>query len=113
MASIQFVKFGEVMVDGKVYYSDMIVWWDGEKEFVTKTHILDMQAFSRLLRKKPDIVVVGTGQQGCVRISDDVRERARDRGIKIFEETSAKAADIFNGLVATGKRVVAFIHTTC
>jgi hypothetical protein len=112
MVSIQFVKFGEVMVDGKVYYSDMIVWWDGEKEFVPKTHILDMKAFSKLLRKKPDMVVVGTGQQGCVRISDDVRERANDRGIKIFEDTSAKAADIFNGLVATGKNVVAFIHTT-
>ena len=113
MASIQFVKFGEVMVDGKVYYSDMIVWWDGEKEFVPKTHILGMQAFSRLLRKNPDMVVVGTGQQDCVRISDDVREKARDRGVMIFEETSAKAADIFNGLAATGKKVVAFIHTTC
>ena len=113
MVSIQFVKFGEVMVDGRVYYSDMIVWWDGEKEFVPKTHILDMQAFSGLLRKKPDMIVVGTGQQGCVKIPGDVRERASEKGIKIFEDTSAKAADIFNGMVATGKRVVAFIHTTC
>ena len=89
------------------------VWWDGEKEFVPKTHMLDMKAFSRLFRKNPDMIVVGTGDAGCVRISDDARERARDKGIKLFEETSAKAADIFNGLVATGKKVVAFIHTTC
>ena len=113
MVSIEFVKFGEIMVDGKVYYSDMVVWWDGEKEFVTKSHILDMKIFSRLLRKNPDMIVVGTGQQGCVSVSDDVREVAREKGIKIFEETSAKAADIFNGMVATGKNVVAFIHTTC
>jgi hypothetical protein len=112
MVSIQFVKFGEIMVDSKVYYSDMIIWWDGEKEFVAKSHILDMKAFSKLLRKNPDMVVVGTGLQDCVRISDDVREKAKDKGIKIFEETSAKAADIFNGMVATGKKVVTFIHTT-
>ena len=113
MVSIEFVKFGEVMVDGKVYYSDMIVWWDGEKEFVPKTHMLDIRTFSRLLRKNPDMVVIGSGYAGMVRISDDARERARDKGIKLFEETSAKAADIFNGMVATGKKVVAFIHTTC
>ncbi len=113
MVNIQFVKFGEVMVDGKVYYSDMMVWWDGEKEMVPKSHVLGMKAFSMLLRKNPDIVVVGTGQQGCVKISDDVRDMARKGGIKIFEDTSAKAADLFNGFVATKKNVVAFIHTTC
>lgn len=113
MVKIQFVKFGEVMVDGKVYYSDMIVWWDGEKEFMPKTHFLDMKAFSHLLRKKPDMIVVGTGLQGAVRISEHVRERVRDKGIRLFEHTSDKAPDIFNGLVATGKRVVAYIHTTC
>lgn len=113
MVSIDFVKFGEIMVDGNVYYSDMIVWWDGEKEFVPKDHILDMEIFCMLLRKKPDIVVVGTGQQGMVRISDEVRHVAKDKGIKIFEETSAKAADIFNAMIAASKNVVAYIHTTC
>lgn len=113
MVSIDFVKFGEVMVDGNVYYSDMIVWWDGEKEFIAKDHILDMEIFARLLRKNPDIVVVGTGQHGMVRVSDEVRHKAKDKGIKIFEETSAKAADIFNSMIASGKNVVAYIHTTC
>ena len=113
MVNIEFVKFGEVMVDGKVYYSDMIVWWDGEIEFLPKDHMLDMKVFARLLRKNPDMVVVGKGQVGMVVVSDDVKHKAKDRGIKIFEETSAKAADIFNGMVSTGKKVVAFIHTTC
>ena len=113
MVSIQYVKFGEVKIDNHVFYSDMIVWWDGEKEFVAKNHVFDMKMFSRLLRKKPDVVVIGTGQQGMVKISDDVFQLAKEKGIKVFVDTSAKAADIFNGMLATGKKAVAFIHTTC
>lgn len=113
MVSIQYVRFGEVKIDNHVFYSDMIVWWDGEKEFVEKSHVLDMKMFARLLRKKPDVVIIGTGQQGMVRISDDVLHLAKRRGIKVFVDTSAKAADIFNGMLATRKKAVAFIHTTC
>ena len=113
MVSVDYVKFGEVMVDGKVYYSDMVIWSDGEKEFIEKTHMIGMEAFSRLLRKKPDMVVIGTGEYGRVRISDDVVQKAKRRGIKLFVETSPKAADIFNGLAATGKNAVFFVHTTC
>ena len=91
----------------------MIVWWDGEKEFVTKNHILDMQMFSRLLRRNPRMIVVGTGHQGCVTVSDDVKALAKEKKIRVFEDTTENAVEIFNGLAGTGKKVVAFIHTTC
>ena len=113
MVTLKFKRFGELVVDGKVYYSDMIVWWDGECEFVAKDHMLDMKVFSRLLRKKPVAVVIGTGEHGRVRISDHVRHVAGDRKVKLLEDTSEKAVEIFNGLAGTGKKVVAFIHTTC
>lgn len=113
MVKIDYVKFGELKVDGHVFYSDMIVWWDGEKEFVEKSHVLDFMIFSKLLRKKPDSIVVGTGQQGMVRISDDVKTICKEKGIRLFVDTSEKAVDVYNGLIATGKKAVAFIHTTC
>ncbi len=113
MVSIRFDKFGELVVDGKVYYSDMIVWWDGELEFVPKDHVLGMELFARLIRKKPSMVVIGTGQQGNVLVSDEVRHNAKEKGIKLFEDLSGNAAEIFNGLLANKKKAVAFIHTTC
>ena len=113
MVTVKFEKFGELVVDGKIYYSDMIVWWDGELEFVPKDHMLGMEIFCMMLRKKPEIIVVGTGQQGCVRISDEVRHRAMDRKIRVFEGKSGNAAKMFSDLAGAGKRVVAFIHTTC
>ena len=113
MVAINYVRFGEAKVDGNVYYSDVIVWRDGEIEFVAKDHILDMETFAKLLRKLPDSVVVGTGLQCQVRITDEVRHTCKRRGIKLYEEESTKAADLFNALITSGKNAVAFIHTTC
>ena len=39
-------------------------------------------------------------------------EKAKDKGVKLFHEDTPKAVDIFNAMVATGKKAVAFIHTT-
>ena len=112
MVTVGFEKFGELLVDGKVYYSDMIVWWDGEVEFVPKDHILDMGMFSRLLRKKPYMVVIGTGEQECVLVSDEVRRAAKAKGIKLFEDDTGCAAEIFNCLVSNKKKAVALFHVT-
>lgn len=113
MVKIDFTKFGEVSVDGKIYYSDMLVWWDGRVEFRVKKHTFDMDDFLGLLKKKPEVIVIGTGQTGVVKVSDKVRQAAEERKIKLYVDPSPKAVDMFNGLVAQRKRAVALIHTTC
>jgi hypothetical protein len=112
MVVIDSARFGELKIDGKVYYSDMIVWWDGEREFMPKTHMFTMPLFARLLRRNPQMVVLGRGHQQSVKVAGDVRAKAKDKGIKLFEDSSDKAADIFNGLIAQKKKAVAYIHTT-
>ena len=59
MVVIDSAEFGELKIDGKIYYSDMIVWWTGEKEFRPKSKIFDMKEFRKMLEKKPEIIVVG------------------------------------------------------
>jgi len=113
MVTIEFERFGELKIDGRIYYSDMMVWWDGEREFVEKGHLIDMKLFTRLIRKKPEMVVIGGGQQGRVKIPDDVRSLAGSSKIKLFWEPSDKAVDIFNAMARTGKKVAALVHTTC
>lgn len=112
MVKLRFETFGELEVDGKIYYSDMIVWWDGELEFVKKDHVVGMDDFYRLMRKEPRFVVIGTGQQGAVIVPQEIRELVKGRKAKLFEESSGKAVDIFNAFAKTGKKVVAYIHTT-
>lgn len=112
MVNIDAVKFGEIRVDGRVYYSDMIVWWDGKTEYRRKSHMFDMEEFRNLLKRKPGALVIGTGLVDAVNVPDDVREAAKKKKIKLFIDLSTNAVDIFNGLVKTSKKPVAIIHTT-
>ncbi len=113
MVNIDGVKFGELEIDGKIYYSDMIVWWDGKIEFRKKSHIFGMPEFKKVFKRKPNAIVIGTGLAGIVKVSNDVKKIIKNKKIKLFVDVSSNAVDIFNGLVKTGKKAVAIIHTTC
>jgi len=113
MVRVDFVKFGEVKIDGKIYYSDMTVWWDGKVEYRNKSHTFGMSEFLKLLERKPDIVVFGTGLEGICRILEEVEQTAKDKGVEIFREVSPKAAEMFNAFISDKKKVVAVLHSTC
>ena len=112
MPVIESVSFGEVRIGGRTYYSDVIVYWDGQFELKAKLHLLDVQEFADIIKRRVEAVVVGTGIQGSLRLTDGVRALAQQKKIRLFVERSTEAADVFNGLVASGKKVAAFIHTT-
>jgi hypothetical protein len=111
MVKITAVKFGEVEIDGKTYFSDMIVWWDGKFEYKSKSHEFGMSDFLKLAEKKPDIIVIGTGLNNNCRVLDEVKQSAEDKGIEIYQELSPKAAKMFNAFVADKKKAVAVIHS--
>ena len=113
MVEIGSVSFGEIEINGKVYYSDMVVWWDGKVEYREKSHTLTMDDFLEILKRKPGVVVVGTGMSGVLMIEEKVMEMAEQKGIEIYTEISPKAGKIFNGFIKDRKRAVAVIHTTC
>jgi hypothetical protein len=113
MVKITSVSFGEVEINGKTYFSDMIVWWDGKIEFRTKSHTFGMSEFLKLAEKKPEIIVIGVGMNNMCRILDEVKQAAEDKKIEIYQELSPKAAKMFNGFIADRKKAVAVIHSTC
>ena len=113
MVKITAVRFGEVEIDGKVFFSDMVVWWNGKSEYREKRHVFGMSQFLALAEKKPEIIVIGTGMNGIVGITEEVVQAAEDKNIEIFKELSPKAAEMFNGFIADGKKAVALIHSTC
>ena len=112
MVRIDSLKYGEIRIDGKDYYSDVVVWWDGKIELVVKTHQFGMNELLNLLKKNPEMVVVGTGIEGCVEILEEVTQEMENRELMLFVENSRNALEIFNALVSEGKKAVAFIHVT-
>lgn len=113
MVKINSTKFGEVEIDNKTYYSDVIVWWNGDVELTEKKHILEVDDVTPFIKKKAETVVIGTGQHGGVRLLPEVKQVLENKKIKLFVETSPNAIEIFNSFAATGKKVVAWVHTTC
>jgi hypothetical protein len=113
MVEINSVKFGEIRVSGKDYYSDVFVFWDGKVELKAKSHIICMDDMDFITKKKPDALVIGTGMQGVVKILPEVKEVLENRKIKLFMDETPNAIDIFNGLKSRGKKVVGIFHVTC
>ena len=112
MVLIDSVSFGEASVDGKTYYSDLVVWWDGKVEFIPKNHRFGMSELLSLLRKKPDVVVLGTGFEQCVQVLEEVEQEVEDRRLLFFAEKTQNAFEIFNAMVNEGKKAVACVHVT-
>jgi hypothetical protein len=112
MVSIDSVSFGEVKVDGKVYYSDLIVWWDGSVEMIPKSHQFGMSELLNLLRRGPEAVILGTGMEGSVAVLEEVQQEMEDQKLLFFTESSPNALEVFNAMISEGKKAVAYIHCT-
>ena len=117
MVVINSTKFGSVTIDGKIYDEEdnYIVFWDGEiiGLHTAERHVFGKPELNIILKKNPDMVIVGTGDSGLLRVSEEVRNLCRRKGIKLIEMRSRGAIIKFNEAFNQEKKVVAFIHVTC
>ena len=100
---------GEMEIDNKAYFSDVVVWWDGTVENLALHRRLEIKDIHLFLGKKPEAVVIGSGARGDLRVSETVKDVLRQMKIKLFIDLTDNAVDIFNGLVID-KRIVGVFH---
>ena len=112
MVRIDAVKFGEITIDGKTYYNDVAVWWDGRVAMAAKSHEFDIMRLENLARDRPEVIVVGTGLQGMLKVMPEVKQVCADEKLRLYSDPTEKAVDFFNGLVLQGKKVAGFFHVT-
>ncbi|MEM2815961.1 MAG: Mth938-like domain-containing protein [Candidatus Bathyarchaeia archaeon] len=114
---IEYYDFGVMVVKGKRYTRDLIVfadavfdgWWrrEGHKVFVSDLrHVLDHDP-------PPEILVIGTGYNGLVEVMPEVKETLRTKGIEIIAQPSREAYKTFNKLLSSGRNVAGAFHLTC
>jgi hypothetical protein len=107
-------SFGRIVIDGKVYTSDVVIfpnrikssWWRKEG------HRLYVSDIEDVLAERPEVLVVGTGNPGLMRVTDKVREVLSEKGIALIEEPTENAVRTYNQ-IAKEKRAVAALHLTC
>lgn len=112
---ISSTQFGSITINGRTYEHDVIVTWEGKvKEANVKTrHVFGKVELAQLLLERPEKIVVGTGQNGYMKISPEVSVFAEKKKLKIVEKPTPEAMKKFNEIVHEGKKVVAYMHVTC
>ncbi|MEM2996988.1 MAG: MTH938/NDUFAF3 family protein [Candidatus Bathyarchaeia archaeon] len=112
---IESYRFGRIIVDGVEYDRDLIIlpgrikrnWWRVEG------HQLRLEDLTEILESDIEILVVGQGAYGMMKIGDDVTKALAERGIKLFADNTERACEIFNEFIRIGKKTAAALHLTC
>ncbi|MEW6379799.1 MAG: MTH938/NDUFAF3 family protein [bacterium] len=112
--TIEDYTFGSIVIDGVRYDSDLKIfpdrvispWWRKEG------HVLSLEDIEDALESRPDILIVGTGYAGCMRVPDGLRRQVADQGIILIVEDTVNAWKTCNKLSAI-RKVVAALHLTC
>jgi len=108
-------SFGHIVINGKAYTSDVIVyedhidasWWRKEG------HLLQWPDITEILKAKPDILVIGNGHSGVMSVPKEIIDRITALGIDVQVEKTTKAVELFNSLRGKKSRIIAALHITC
>jgi len=106
-------SFGSITISGKKYDHDVYVFWNGTVERRVGDHTVPARQTEYMVKKKPEIIVIGTGQFGIVRVLSESEKLARKQNIEVVKARTPQAIGIFNEAMKQGKRVSAIIHVTC
>jgi len=112
---IEYYKFGQIKINGKIYTSDVIIYPDGkvdDKWWRKEGHLLVPEDLKDVIKMKPDALVVGTGNPGLMKVPTSTRDWISSQGIKLIVEPTEKACLTYNKLYKSTKVVAAF-HLTC
>lgn len=107
-------KFGRMVVDGQAYSSDLIIYPDriDSSWWRNSGHRLSLEDIKEILEEKPEVVVVGTGAYGLMRVDEEVKDYAQSQGIELIVDKTKNAIQKFNKL-APQKRTIGAFHLTC
>lgn len=120
MPYINSTQFGNVVIDNKKYnqvliIGDSVMERDYQKleELFNTSHEIGDWEIEELLKQKPEIMVIATGQSGAMKVDKEFIDEITKKGIEVITDITPKAIEIYNEKVKKGKRVNALIHTTC
>jgi len=112
---IESYSFGRIVIKGRRYINDIIIfpnrikdnWWRREG------HRISIEDLKEVIQEKPEILVIGAGYFGFVKVSAEVKEYVKGKGIELIIQSTKDAWNTFNNLLKSGKKVVAALHLAC
>ncbi|MEA1965318.1 MAG: MTH938/NDUFAF3 family protein [Candidatus Aerophobetes bacterium] len=107
-------EFGHIVIEGKSYTSDIIIypqkidahWWRKEG------HLLLPQDLKEVLEEKPEVLIIGTGDSGLMKVPPETLMYIKSKGIEAKVEPTRLACRLYNK-VYSSRRTIAALHLTC
>ena len=112
---IETSSFGLMVINGKEYRSDLIVYPDRHVEdswWRRSGHRLTADDIDGLIESAPEVIIVGTGVNGMLRPAPGLAEMLSEKEIELIPLPNQKAVECFNKL-SSEKKVGACFHLTC
>jgi hypothetical protein len=112
---VQAYSFGSIKVQGKEYNQDLIVFPDKIRSnwWRKQGHSLAVEDIDDVIAYKPELLVVGLGASGMMRIEEPTKKALAENGIELIAKNTDRACDVFNEHVQKGKNIVGAFHLTC
>jgi len=107
-------QFGQIVISGRKYSSDVIIFPDRVQDawHRGKSHQLSLKDIAEITDENPDVLIVGTGAAGLVKVLPEVKQEFEARGIKLIAEPTEDACNTYNRL-SPSQKAVAALHLTC
>lgn len=108
-------SFGNIKIDGIEYRSDVIIYPDrvDDKWWRLEGHLLKPDDLKEVWTCKPEILIVGQGLPGLMKVAPSLIEHCKDNKIDLIALPTADAVSRFNELASKKPLVIAALHLTC
>ena len=112
-------EFGNIMIDGKTYDHDVVIRLSGKvkkrqkklskKQYGT-SHIISRAEAKSVFEKGCDLIIIGAGHEGNVRLSPEARDYFKNKNCGVILQPTPEAIRSFNRSNASK---VGLMHVTC
>jgi hypothetical protein len=119
MAKIEKFSFGSIVIEGKKYRRDVLIFADGTVKkrkggfLMFGSHKINKEEIEALIQGQPESIIVGTGTNSVAKIAPDIESWAKGRNLNLLVQPSYDAVAMLNELTRQNKQVAALIHITC
>jgi hypothetical protein len=119
---IEEYHFGSITINGKTYNHDVEVRWTDEvlPWWRKESHLIDTEDVKRAVEQNPETIIIGTGEVGVAKVTEEAREFIKGKGIQLIIDMTEEAIRTFNirkeeSEVEEGKqeKVIGLFHLTC
>lgn len=107
-------SFGNIIIDGNKFTKDLIIYPDHINSSWKRItgHLLAEDNITEILDYKSEVLIIGTGSRGLMKVDDKVKDKLKALGIEFKIKKTAEAVEEYNRIYKD-KKVVCALHLTC